>query len=287
MFRPNKHILQHLESLSLEQLNAYLTAYPWFSSARIALAKKLKSDEAIRSCIPYVSDRRWFKKYLEGEAIQPDSKESTNNGNAFVDEMQHAAEMKVEVVAAVPTNDETSTPHTIGAEEGEQLFSSLKAATSEKNVSEHERDFVSIRDEIHSFEEWLKLFMNTSSNLAQDPTQSKKERDASYNREEDENALYPPQQIPYQLVEEKIEQETHYAKGLNDFIAAQIERKKTRAPLHFDEKHSFPVTETYARLLEQQGKLKQAIGIYEALKLKFPDKNAYFAARIAELKEKL
>ena len=47
------------------------------------------------------------------------------------------------------------------------------------------------------------------------------------------------------------------------------------------------ISETFAQLLEKQGKIEKAIGVYEELILKNPEKNSYFATRIQELKKKL
>ncbi len=44
------------------------------------------------------------------------------------------------------------------------------------------------------------------------------------------------------------------------------------------------VSESLARIMAGQGKKEQAIGIYEKMRLKHPEKNAYFAAKIEELK---
>ena len=47
------------------------------------------------------------------------------------------------------------------------------------------------------------------------------------------------------------------------------------------------VSETFAKLLEKQGKISKAISIYEELILKNPEKNSYFATRIQDLKKKI
>ena len=45
------------------------------------------------------------------------------------------------------------------------------------------------------------------------------------------------------------------------------------------------VTESFAKILCKQGKWSKAIEVYEKLALKNPEKSAYFAAKISELKE--
>lgn len=45
------------------------------------------------------------------------------------------------------------------------------------------------------------------------------------------------------------------------------------------------VTESYAKILTMQGRKEKAIGVYEKLILKFPEKKAYFASKIQELSE--
>ena len=53
-----------------------------------------------------------------------------------------------------------------------------------------------------------------------------------------------------------------------------------------EDQHSL-VTETLAKIYMEQGLYPKAIEVYKKLVLKYPEKNAYFAARITELEKKL
>jgi tetratricopeptide (TPR) repeat protein len=45
------------------------------------------------------------------------------------------------------------------------------------------------------------------------------------------------------------------------------------------------MTETLAKIYQKQGKYDKALEIYNTLRLKFPEKNAYFAALIEKLEK--
>ena len=69
--------------------------------------------------------------------------------------------------------------------------------------------------------------------------------------------------------------------GSNDDVSVEVLGKKSIA------KDESLETETLAVILEKQGKFDRAIGIYEKLIAKYPEKSSTFAIRISELKLKL
>ncbi|MFV0365981.1 MAG: hypothetical protein ACK5JS_05675 [Mangrovibacterium sp.] len=76
-------------------------------------------------------------------------------------------------------------------------------------------------------------------------------------------------------------------------LAESLRPKNTTVKTNYDESKKNEkqnsdndfVTETLAKIYIKQSLFKQAIASYEKLGLKFPEKNAYFVARIKEIKE--
>jgi len=136
----------------------------------------------------------------------------------------------------------------------------------------------------HTFDEWLKAFNNKSTTEITEPPVVAEDKAGE---EDDELNQLLAVNISVDYLHELVKEETTYAKGLERFIEAQIQKHKQpeikKAP---PEKaiNTDPATETMAKVYEMQKKYSKAIKTYEALTLKFPEKSSLFAARINYLK---
>lgn len=159
----------------------------------------------------------------------------------------------------------------------------------------------------HSFSEWLKLVANKNQ-LTTDQPQNKSIQEttekinleeqtekpislSSENINESKNKLYETDEL------KESQKEKNKIKSSRDIIENFIKEdpkiskpKKTEffspvnmARISVVEDLSF-VTETLAKIYEKQGNYSKAIHAYENLILKYPEKNAYFAARIKAIK---
>ena len=183
-----------------------------------------------------------------------------------------AVENSVEEVAAIETETDPQTIKEVEEELTEQ-FTALEVAEVETfNTSEP-----------HTFDEWLKAYAQpeisklqfTQEELPSEPEQL----DAELNKLILQNAVVN--------LHELVEEATHYSKGMNEFIEEQIQKHKpakTKIVWNENELSAEIATETLAKLYEGQKKYQKAIRVYEVLRLKYPDKNDFFAAQIIHLK---
>ena len=283
----NASLIAHLERLPIEHLQTHLAAYPWFTAARVVLAKKNREVETLQSTAVYVQDRSWFKQYYEAQPVKYFSERITEEEDFVVEAVEVEAEVIVEQPEIVVETDEAelfvgSTPEPILIQEVNPQEVLVEAQPEiEKEPIEELEDEMPLQPK--SFRDWLQQF-SVSKDGKVTVVASKNAKTV----EKDELEELIQSNIPYEMIETKLDAETHYSKGLQSFINEQkiIKNATVAVPL-FDENTHLPITETFAKLLVGQQKYKQAIVIYEKLSLKFPSKSTYFAALIKETEEKI
>jgi len=159
----------------------------------------------------------------------------------------------------------------------------------------------------HSFKDWLHHFRHVSEKPAGEPKQS--EQPTGKNRETTvpealtfhkpyniEKALGEPEEASQpkpatqRLSPDEPVSKRKAATGVQPPSKPEetgnLEAVKKRAKQSISEDDEL-ISDTLARIYVAQQKYDKAIQVYERLRLKYPDKSGYFAAKIDELKNKL
>ena len=298
---------QSLNKFSTYELENLIEKFPYFQQAHLLLAKKYqqqnnsKFDQQLQLAALYTQDRELLfslfnekeiaapvytapvveeivqEKIVEIPAIQePVAKEKKEEIFISIQEetiqvIETAPEQKTEVVE-LETAKESVVEEIIAKEDTQREEVVAEKPTEEFSLSEP-----------HTFDEWLHAFAQPQTpkiELTQQKISVEPEK-----LDEELEKLYIAN-IPVNL-QELVEDETHYSKGLDKFIEEQIQKHKAptvRMPVYENELAPELITETMARVYEMQKKYAKAIRCYEILALKYPKKNDFFAARINYLK---
>jgi hypothetical protein len=136
------------------------------------------------------------------------------------------------------------------------------------------------KNEPHTFIEWLKLL---DGNLQIQTTEPTKEPEnwIEIPRYEVEQTLAQKKQI--QQEEQKLF-EPNFEEGEVDLFN-EIDEEVSKVATDSIQFKQDMMTETLAKIYQKQGKYDKALEIYNTLRLKFPEKNAYFAALIEKLEK--
>ena len=270
----NNQVPAKLLGLSATELEQIQQQFPYFNAARVLALKRLQSsspenfENELSKTAARVSDRNTLHEYLKKKAT------------SIVEKVLEESISKPEVILPAQTKEAIIVEEVIieQAEVIEPKNEEVITCNTEENTTTtevEERKFI-ITD--HTFDEWLEHFKQGKHSLKKLVEVKPKAMEEAA----DELDKLIMNSMPLTFLHDKLENETQYAKGLDNFIEAEKKRKTAQQqPPKLN-----LVSETLAKIYETQGLTDKAIKAYETLILNNPEKSAYFAVQIQRLKNK-
>lgn len=261
---------------SIKDLTSLIQEYPYVALYRAMLAKKCKDQkhddfqQTLKNAALYSPDRKRLYHFLNVEvpmeSAQDLNVEQVNAETKSIEKKSKNSRKKEQVKQkpdhAIQEEEKIIVPPT---KKDEKPIELKKEETKDVSLPQES-------NEEHTFVEWLAFLDN----------------EVSVNHERNE------------LDEEIKRQEASvkYEAELNDQINELSDQNESSTTDLSDEEHATVnqlaegsiqlttglVTETLAKIMLMQGKINDAIAMYKALSLKYPEKSNYFAAQIEKIK---
>lgn len=278
-----------VDNNDIRQLNEYRKKYPYFQSLYVVVAKALKdrehpkTDAFIKKAAIFSANRAHLKEIIESdtyfvpvpvaeviqeELVQTKEEKATKTEDAKPKTSEVAQPIIVnpeieEEPKSKKTLDEqlAYNPNLQALEDTKSRIEALlRGEVPEEDPKEHDRDIEKIQAKI-------------DSKLAKDEP---KPRVKSTKKNKKNNQI--------EIIEKFIADDPRIDirnKAMSEGEQDQVDlaEKSLKKPDSF-------ITETMAKLMVKQGKVKRALDIYQKLSLKFPEKSAYFASQIEKVKSK-
>jgi hypothetical protein len=297
-----------LGKFSTAELENVLEKFPYFQQGHVLLAKKYQQennprfDEQLQLAVLYTQDRALLFSLFSAQDITPLYEppvilrepviEAKPEADPLINTAGEERELvDIEILSEEPAIEmvDRKEPEAEGRIELEATVEEPFAEPVQTEVNEtleatkevEAKAFIITQP--HTFDDWLAAFAKQEVVKETEVIPETSLRIEEPEPEKELEQLYLAN-LPLQ---ELVEEETHYSKGLDHFIEEQkLKHKPQEAKAVVNENELAPelITETMAKVYEAQKKYAKAIHAYEILAMKYPKKNDFFAARITELK---
>lgn len=273
----------------IKALNEYRKKYPYFQSLYVVVAKALrerehpKTDAFIKKAAIYSANRSHLKEIIEGDFVfalkEKEPKQEIPQKTVVetvappkVDEPKKAeTEKEVKQEKQAESSKEVKTEPKVKLEEKKvEDKKEVKEAPTQKEVKADKP--VVIDNDLAEIEATKRRIEALLSGQLPDSELEKKPK----------KPLSEKKKNQIEIIEKFIKNEPQ----LDRERMAEAEGKvdiEDLADKSLLKEEDFE-TETLAKLMAKQGKVKKAENIYKKLSLKFPEKSAYFATQIEKLK---
>ncbi len=250
-----------LNPLTLEELDALITDFPYFQSARILYALNLfkenniRYDAELKTTAIYAGNRNILKKHINRV-------EKAKTEPAVESEMEtpHVQETKVtEPAAPVKTETEENTTPSIEYETPEETNPGEQKAVGEKATEED------------TIVQLKKIIERRIREIEEEKKQ----------KGEDKTAKPLSQKSKLNLIDEFIHNQPSISRTKGKFYDPVDKARESIV------EQEDIVSETLATIYMDQGYYDKAINMYEKLILKIPEKSSYFAALIEKANKAL
>ncbi len=266
---------RELDEKSIEGLWQLVKEYPYFQTARILLAKSLHNSThdayplALRLAAAYAGDRSLLKKLIKGPSIQPPDLEELPVATLA----PGSGELELIGKKNIPGSEP------VAEQETKEEIKSHSASESPVVFPPGEMEVTGEIAIIDSTPKMIELIRSSLSEIEHFREENIEPHIPLTNTHRSEETPGAESLSRTELVDKFLRNEPRISAPRKEFFNPEDHARQGSI------EHDDLVTETLARIFENQGLTQKAIKIYERLMLLIPEKSSYFASRIEELKQ--
>jgi len=274
-------MITDINAYSIKDLNRILNNYPWFTLARHALFTKMTYlgeeyyEEGYRITAPYVFSRE--KLYWEHQAIAKKLAEEKNNSKAVDTKIPDIEEFPI---IDLSQDIESDIIHGNGDKESADT-DNQNSIPSEENVSSRDIPIDISQEVLHDISK-----DKPEDEVKSDMQDLPKENSTTVNHDINNKEFvmvggdYFSQKDFKELKKDGLSTIERFNPNKNEHKVKDFEKRNLPQEYEY-------YTETLAQIYYQQDLFAEAIDVYSKLILLYPEKSAYFASLIVEIKKNI